>query len=156
MTQRLKFAALMVLVGGAAWFAPTARADEWDKQTILTFNEPVQIPGQVLQAGTYVFKLGDSQADRTIVQVFTQDLQHLLATINAIPDYRDEPADKTVVTLEERPAGSPEALHSWFYPGDTIGVEFVYPKSEAQVAGKSEQPASPAAPPVSPQQSTAE
>lgn len=145
MTHRLKFAALVLLVGGAAWLAPTARADEWDKQTVLTFNEPVQIPGQVLQAGTYVLRLADTQADRNVVQVFTQDQQHLLATMNAVPDYRLEPTDHTVVTFEERPSGSPEALHAWFYPGETTGLEFVYPKSETQVAGKSEEPAPPAA-----------
>jgi len=26
----------------------TAAADEWDKRTILTFNQPVEIPGKVL------------------------------------------------------------------------------------------------------------
>ena len=36
-----------------------ARADEWNKKTILTFNQPVELPGIVLQAGTYVFKLVD-------------------------------------------------------------------------------------------------
>jgi hypothetical protein len=139
MTYRLKFAALTLLAVGAAWFAPSARADEWDKQTTLTFNEPVQIPGQVLQAGTYVFKLAGSSA-RNVVQIFTQDQQHLVATVNAIPDYRLEPADKTVVTFEESPSGSPEALQSWFYPGDNTGFEFVYPNSQ-RLAGSKSQPA---------------
>jgi len=141
MTQRLKFAFFILFAGAAAWFAPAARADEWDKQTVLTFNEPVEIPGQVLLAGTYVFKLLDSPSDRTIVQIFTEDQQHLLATVMAVPDYRVEPKGNTVVTFEERPAGSPEALHSWFYPGDNYGVEFVYPKSDQQYAAQSEQPA---------------
>jgi hypothetical protein len=141
MTKRFKIALLTMLAVGAAWFAPTAKADEWNKQTVLTFNEPVEIPGQVLPAGTYIFKLVDSQSDRNIVQVFTEDQQHLLATIMAIPDYREEPADRTVVTFEERTSGSPEALHSWFYPGDTDGFEFVYSKSERQYAAQSEQPA---------------
>ena len=145
MIQRLKFTFLTLLVG-AAWLAPAAKADEWNKETVLTFNEPVEIPGQVLPAGTYVFKLFDSQTDREIVQVFTEDQKHLLATIMAIPDYREEPTDKTVVTFDERPSGSPEALHSWFYPGDTIGVEFVYPKSETQFAPKRVEQAAAATP----------
>jgi hypothetical protein len=145
MTQRWKFAFLTLLIGGAASFAPFAKADEWDKQTIVTFNEPVEVPGSVLPAGTYVFKLADSQSDRSVVQIFTEDQKQLLGTIMAIPAYRVEPSDKTVVTFEERPAGSPEALHKWFYPGDTSGLEFVYPKSETELAANSGQPASPPA-----------
>jgi hypothetical protein len=163
MTQLWKSALLTLLVGGAAWFAPFARADEWDKQTVLTFNEPVEVPGKILPAGTYVLRLADIQSDRNVVQVFTEDQKQLLATIMAIPAYRIAPTDKTVVTFDERPSGSPEALHKWFYPGDTYGFEFVYPRSETQLAAKSEQPAPPpqAAPQIEPppaprQQATAE
>ena len=158
MTQLWKSAIVTLLVGGATWFAPVAKADEWDKQTVLTFNEPVEVPGKILPAGTYVFRLADSQSDRNVVQVFTVDQKQLLATIMAIPAYRIEPTDKTVVTFDERPSGSPEALHKWFYPGDTYGFEFVYPKSETQLAAKSEQPAPPPQaptqlePPPAPQQ----
>lgn len=158
MTQLWKSTLLTLLVGGAAWLAPVAQADEWDKQTVLTFNEAVEVPGKVLPAGTYVFRLADSQSDRNVVQVFTEDQKQLLATILAIPAYRVEPTGKTVVTFDERPSGSPEALHKWFYPGDNYGFEFVYPKSEVQLAANSEQPASPAQaptqvePPPAPQQ----
>lgn len=140
MIQRLKFAFLALFAAGATWFVPAARADEWDKLTVMTFNEPLEIPGHVLPAGTYVFKLLDSQSDRNIVQIFTEDQKHLVATIMAIPGYRLEPADKTVVTFDERPSGSPKALHGWFYPGDNYGVEFVYPKSEQRYAANSDQP----------------
>jgi hypothetical protein len=130
MTQGLKCGLLTLLVGGAACFAPAAKADEWNKETVVTFSEPLQIPGKVLPAGTYVFKLADSESDRDIVQISTKDQKHLLATIMAVPDDRAEPTGKTVLTLEERPSGSPEALHSWFYAGDTDGVQFLYPNSE--------------------------
>ena len=132
MIQRLKFVFFSLVVAGAAWLTPAARADEWDKETILTFNEPVEIPGKVLPAGTYVFKLANSETERNMVQIFTEDQQHLLSTVMAIPDSRMEPADKTIVTFEERPSGSPEALHSWFYPGDTEGLQFVYSNAEKQ------------------------
>jgi hypothetical protein len=42
-----------------------------------------------------------------------------------------EPADKTVLTFYEMRGGGPEPIRSWFYPGDTIGQEFAYPKSRA-------------------------
>lgn len=108
--------------------APNARADEWDKTTIFTFSEPVQVPGAVLPAGTYVFKLMDIPGERNIVQIFDADQSHLFATILTIPEYRTEVSDKTIVTLEESFANQPKMLQSWFYPGDNYGQEFVYPK----------------------------
>jgi len=110
---------------------PSDRADAWNKKTTVTFNEPVEIPGKVLPAGTYVFKLLDSSSDRNIVQIFNHDQSELFATILAIPDYRQNPTGKTVIHFEERPKEAPEAVESWFYPGDNFGQEFVYPKSRA-------------------------
>src|SRR5579863_6384739 len=113
---------------------PGARADEWNKKTKVTFSEPVEIPGvgaQTLPAGTYVFKLMDSAADRNIVQIFNQAEDHVYTTILAIPNYRLKPTDKTVMTFKERAEGQPEAIRAWFYPGDNFGQEFVYPKSRA-------------------------
>ena len=147
MTQRLKVASLIWLAAASALMPSAAKADQWDKLTTMTFNEPVEIPGSVLSAGTYVFKLLDTNSDRTVVQVFTQDQKQLIATIMAVPAYRLEPTGETAISLEERPSGSPEALHSWFYPGDNYGVEFVYPKTEKQFADRSE-PATPAAAPL--------
>jgi len=108
-----------------------AGADEWDQRTVFTFSGPVEIPGQVLPAGTYVFKLADSQSDRNIVEVFSKDETHLYGTFLAIPDYRLKPADRPIITFEERAAGSPEAVRAWFYPGENYGHDFVYPKVKA-------------------------
>jgi hypothetical protein len=146
MIQQLKFSLLTLLAGGATWLASPARADEWNKEEVLKFKDAVEIPGRVLPAGTYVFSLADSDSDRDIVQISTEDQKHVLATILAMPDYRPKSTDKTVVTFEERPSGSPEALHSWFYPGEQYGVEFVYSKSEQQYVAHSEQPMPAAAP----------
>jgi hypothetical protein len=118
---------------------PQARADEWNKRTTMTFKEPVEIPGTVLEPGTYVFKLMDSTADRHIVQIFNSDESKLFATILAIPDYRRNPTGKTVITFEERAKGSPEAVEAWFYPGDNFGQEFVYPKVRATELAKATQ-----------------
>jgi hypothetical protein len=112
-------------------FVQKAHADEWDKKTNVTFNEPVEVPGVVLPAGSYVFKLADSESDRHIVQILSKDQKHVYATILAISDERLEPTGKTVITFEERTKDAPEALKAWFYPGDNIGVRFVYPKQRA-------------------------
>jgi hypothetical protein len=120
-----------------ATFAPSARADDWNRKTVITFSSPVEIPGVhlagwgVLPAGTYVFKILDSQSDRHIVQIFSQDELTVYATILAIPNYRLKATDKTVITFSERPVGQPEALRAWFYPGRNWGEEFVYPKAKA-------------------------
>lgn len=112
-------------------FTPTASADEWNKKTTLTFSGPVEIPGKVLPAGSYVFKLLDSNSNRNIVQVFNQDETQLIATIMGLPDYRLNPTGHTVINFEETPAGNPEAIRDWFYPGALSGVQFVYPHHEA-------------------------
>lgn len=124
-------AAALVCVGLIAATLPQARAEEWDQKTVFTFNEPVEIPGQVLSAGTYVFKLVDSSSDRNIIQVFNQDESHLYGTFLTVPDYRVQPAGKTIITFDERLSGSPEAVKAWFYPGENYGHEFVYPKTRA-------------------------
>jgi len=115
-------------------FTSTASAQTWNKKTVVTFSAPVEIPGvgaQVLPAGTYVFKLLDSQSDRHIVQIFNKNQTHVFATILAIPNYRLKATDKTVMTFAERKAGDPQAIRAWFYPGDNFGQEFVYPKKRA-------------------------
>ncbi len=85
----------------------------------------------VLPAGTYVFKILNSSNDRHIVQIFNEDQSTIYATILAIPNFRLKATDKTVITFRERPAGQPEALRAWFYPGQNWGEEFVYPKAKA-------------------------
>lgn len=117
--------------------APNANADAWNRKTVITFSGPVEIPGVhlpgwgILPAGTYVFKILDSRSDRHIVQIFSKDELTVYATILAIPNYRLKATDKTVITFRERPAGQPEALRAWFYPGRNWGEEFVYPKAKA-------------------------
>lgn len=125
----------------AALARPSARADEFNKQTFLTFSGPVQVPGATLPAGTYMFKLADLQGNRHVVQIFDKEGTKLYTTILAIPDQRLEPTDKPVVMFSETPAGSPAAIKAWFYPGDTIGDEFVYPRKEAmRIAQSTHQP----------------
>src|SRR5262245_43575118 len=120
----------------AVCLAPGARADEWNKKTILTFSGPVQIPGATLPAGTYVFKLADLNGNRHVVQVFDKDEKKVYSTILAIPDQKLEPSDKPVVMFAERPAGTPQAVKAWFDPGDTIGNEFVYPRNQAMTIAR--------------------
>jgi len=124
-----------VLVG--AGFLPSLKADEWNKKTMVKFSQPVEIPGQVLPPGTYVFKLADTTADRNVVQIFNKRQDHIYATLLAVPDYRMEPTGKTVINFEERASNAPEAVKAWFYPGDNYGYDFVYPNVRATELAKS-------------------
>src|SRR5271166_1921532 len=136
-----RFVVAMASVGllGVA-LSSSARADEWNKKTVMTVNEPIQVPNKVLPAGTYVIKLLDSPSDRHIVQIFNADETQIQTTILAIPNYRIQPTGKTVFSFWETPPGQPKALRAWFYPGDNFGQEFAYPKSAAtQIAAVSHQ-----------------
>ncbi len=130
----------LALIG--ATFSPSAKADDYDKKTTLTFSQPIEIPPvhiqgyRVLPAGTYVFKLVNSSSNRHIVQIFNKDQNRIFATILAIPNYRLQPKDKTVITFNESVKGAPQAIRAWFYPGANWGEEFVYPKARAQELAK--------------------
>jgi hypothetical protein len=117
---------------------PSLQADQWDKTTVLTVNEAIQVPScctpdhtVTLQPGEYVMALVDSLSDRHIVRIFDKDKQHVITTILAIPNYRLQPTGKTVFQYWEVPAGQPRELRAWFYPGDNFGQEFAYHKQTA-------------------------
>lgn len=131
MTQYRKSVVAPMLALVALSALPLASADEWDKETDVTFSGPVEVPGVVLPAGSYVFKLADSESERNIVQIFRADDDGIIATVVTIPASRPEATDNTVITFEERAADAPEAVHQWFYAGETEGVEFVYPNQPA-------------------------
>jgi len=111
--------------------AGTARADEYNKQTFLTFSGPVALPGIVLPAGTYTFQIANPESGRRVIQVMDKDRKNMRGLFFAIPSELPDPPDDPVVRFAERPAGSPQAIQAWFYPGERTGYEFVYPRSQA-------------------------
>jgi len=131
----------LALLGVA--FSPSVKADAFDKKTQITFSGPVEIPAVhqpgfgVLPPGTYLFKIAASEGNRHIVQIFSKDGSTIYATILAIPNLRMKATNKTVITFRERPAGRPQALEAWFYPGRLWGEEFVYPKAQAMEIAQS-------------------
>ncbi len=127
----------VVCMGLLAAVLPQAKADEWNQKTKFTFTQPVEVPGGVvLPPGTYVFKLLDSQSDRNVVQVFNERENHIFGTFIAIANYHLKPAGKSILSFQERAAGSPEAIRAWFYPGENYGHQFVYPKHKAMELAK--------------------
>ena len=127
---------------------PSLQADTWNKKTLMTVHEALQVPScctpdhtVILQPGEYVMVLVDSVSNRHIVRIFDKDEQNVITTILAIPNYRLQPTGKTVFQYWEVPAGHPTALRAWFYPGDNFGQEFAYPKqTAAQIAAYARTP----------------
>ena len=117
----------LLVMGGAT----PANADAWNKKTYITISRSIEVPGAVLEPGKYVFKLMNSDSNRHIVQIMNAEENHVYTTNLAFAKQRMEPADKTILTFYEMPGGGPEPVRSWFYPGDTIGQEFAYPRSRA-------------------------
>ena len=135
--QRLSSVLAGVLVV-AVFTGPSARpaqASDFDKLTYVTLSGPVEIPGVALPAGTYTFKLADPETGHRVVQVLSKDGKTVYATFFSLPETRPAPAG-AIVTLYDggMATGSPEAIKAWFYPGETTGFEFVYPKKQAKKA----------------------
>src|ERR1700674_4362435 len=125
--RSIRFVAVLLVIGLLTLSATyrAVRADERDKTTKVTFKETVQVPGTVLPAGTYIFRLYDSASNRHVVRIFKEDNTTLVTTILAIPNQRLKPAEKTILTYSERPTNQPQAVNAWFYPGDNTGQQFV-------------------------------
>jgi hypothetical protein len=134
------YIAVGLVIAFALFFEFAAHADETDQATTLTFSQPVQIPGRVLPAGTYFFKLANTDSDLNVVQIFSTDQRVLYGTFQTIATERQDPASDTVVAFAEQGAGQPDVLLKWFYPGRETGNEFIYPKrTEKQLAQDKQQ-----------------
>ena len=130
MFNHVRLSSLAVISGlalAAAIAVPQLRADETNKKTTMTFSAPVEISGETLPAGTYVFKTLDT--DRDVILVMDRDNSHVVTIIRAIPAESSTISEKTRVELSEGVGNSPEVMHAWFYPGQTTGWEFPDVKS---------------------------
>ncbi len=124
MTTTLNRLAALGLVLFTTALAPFVKASEWNKMTVITTNNPIEIQGKVLAPGRYVMKLLDSPSDRNVVQIFDAHETKLEMTVLANPTYRQEPTGDTRFTFYETANGQAQALRTWFYPGDNYGMEF--------------------------------
>lgn len=127
----LPIACALALVGVLS-VSPASAQTNLNQRTVLTFSQPIEVPGKVLPAGSYTFELHESQMNRHIVQVYDADGKELITTFLAIPNRRLETTDDTVVRFAEVASGQPQAMRAWFYPGQTVGQEMVYPRKRAQ------------------------
>jgi len=125
----LGLAALSLM--GLAGLNSVLNADEYDRKTVISISQPLEVPGVVLPPGTYVMRLFNSSTNRHIVQFMNERQNQQLALTFAISAERIRPAEKTILTMYEGSQGAPPAARTWFYPGDTVGQEFLYPHKQA-------------------------
>jgi hypothetical protein len=117
---------------------PVVHADEWNQATLFTFSQPVQIPGQVLPAGTYVFELVNS-FNHEIVRISNADRTNVIAVIQALPTRQKALSGKAAIILAERGSSQPEAIVAWSYPGSVEGHQFLYSKRVQEEVAKDKQ-----------------
>jgi hypothetical protein len=121
----LVLAFLAVLAGRV-----TAQETNTSERTFLTFSSAVEMPGITLQPGTYVFKLADTPT-RNVVQVWDNDEKNMLGHWLFVQAERPEVTSETVIMFKEETAGATPAVQYWYFPGERIGKEFIYPKDQA-------------------------
>jgi hypothetical protein len=121
---------------GILAIVPDAAAQRFDRGTKITINQPFEIPGVALPAGTYVFRLLDVGGSRSVVQVLNAKETKSYAIVIGIPDYKLDTPEKTELSFYEAYQGVPIPLRAWFYPGFNYGVEFIYPKERAEAIAR--------------------
>ena len=113
MLFRSMFSVILVLCLGAA----RVTAQPLDKRVLFTFSAPVSLPGRTLPPGQYLFRIPDLTSSRNLVQVLSAD---------GTKSYG-------VFFTMETPATMTHAIRTWWYPGDSTGFEFIYPKDQARL-----------------------
>lgn len=131
MTRYLPFFAAVAMSLMSSTFVSSLKASEWDKKTIITISQPIAVEGTILPAGQYVLKLQDSQARLDVVYIFDREETRLITAVQAIHAERLQPTDKSEFSFYDLAEGQPAALHTWFYPGEESGFEFLQPRNTA-------------------------
>jgi hypothetical protein len=109
----------------------TAHAQPADYRTYFTFSAPVTLPGITLPAGKYLFRLADPDTSRKVINILNADGTKSLAMLHTIPNQMAEAPKDAEIRFMETSAKVPPPVKSWWYPGKSIGYEFIYPRKQA-------------------------
>jgi hypothetical protein len=124
------FSTAVAIAGVLATVAPSL-AQQAREKTYVSFSNPVRIPGAVLPAGDYTFRLAEPLQDQQLVNIFKRGSHEKVASVMTVPVRRDRRQDQQVV-LFRAAAGQVPAVKAWFYPTNETGHLFVYSRAEAQ------------------------
>jgi LPXTG-motif cell wall-anchored protein len=140
------------LICAGTFLVSPVKAGEFDMLTHVKFDQPVEIPGMVLPPGSYTMKILPRLSTPDVVVFSNATDQHVYEMVLALPVYRMEPADHTIITFAERAGNAPAAIKDWWYPGRNYGEEFLYQKADTTLTASAATPAAvaPAPPPAPP------
>jgi hypothetical protein len=111
------FALLAVLT---ACFAPSIQADERNKETHLSINQPLQVGDTLLAPGQYDFELIGPR----VVSIYNVGRNRSEGLVLGWPAYRTNGDDKKLFEVSQSQGDQPATLKTWFYPGDNSGLQF--------------------------------
>jgi len=117
-----------------ALIAVPAVAQPLDKRVIFNFSGPVTLPGVTLPPGSYLFRV--PTPNRNVVQVLSADGTKIYGTFFAIGAHRNVRPERPEVRFMETRSAMPHAIRTWWYPADSTGFEFIYPKEQAQLLAR--------------------
>jgi hypothetical protein len=93
----------------------------------MRFNVPVQIPGAVLPAGTYLFQF----ITPSFIRVTSTDQRQVYATFTVLPvSSNATPPRRGQARFQNRGNAEPIRLLSWYLPWSATGIQPVYSKAE--------------------------
>ena len=117
--------------------AGAAQAQTLQRTTFFTFTDTVMLPGMTLPPGTYMFSLVDDATSRRVMRVANREGTHTYGLLITVGASRQVPADEPELHFLEARRGMPLPIAMWWYPGDTVGREFIYSdEEEMQLAGR--------------------
>ena len=126
-----KFTVFFTLAMLVLGLGSTARAQPSDYRTYFTFSTPVTLPGITLPAGRYLFRLADPNSSRKVISVLSEDGKKSLAMLHTIPNQLTKAPNDPEVRFLETSGKMPPPIKGWWYPGKSIGYEFIYPRAQA-------------------------
>jgi hypothetical protein len=133
MTLRSILLAVLIATGTSTTLSANPGTEQWFKKSVITLTDISEVPGMVVEPGTYVLKADEqSSFSRTTIELLNQDETQTLATFVAVADHRQRPNYDTLFTYFPGVTNGPKPIQTWFYPGDMNGYEFVYPKPRAK------------------------
>jgi hypothetical protein len=121
---RISLIALFILVAMVIVAPQSLRAQGLTVGSIARFDQAVEIPGQVLPAGTYAFV----ERGSSVVEIWDKDQIKLIATLLTNEAVQPTFAERHEFEFEKSESGKPLELKSWFFDSGSLGHEFIYQK----------------------------
>jgi hypothetical protein len=103
-----------------AGFALSVRADDSNKETRITIDQPLQVQDVLLAPGQHVLKL----VQPGIVSIYNAEGTRPEGLILGWSAYRIDAGDNKLITVSQSQGNQPATLKYWFFPGDNFGLEF--------------------------------